>query len=77
MAGTRFFPQREVPMTTTAEFYRERANAALDEANGATLDNVREQKMRAAKAWDGMAVRAERTAQQRQLNEDAKAAAAG
>lgn len=64
-------------MTTTAEFYRERANAALDEANGATLDNVREQKMRAAKAWDGMAARAERTAQQRQLNDDAKAAAAG
>ncbi|OYY78401.1 MAG: hypothetical protein B7Y43_05795 [Sphingomonas sp. 28-62-20] len=48
--------------------------AAADAAT-ATLDNVRDRYLRAAKAWDEMASRAEKTAERRAVNEDAKMAA--
>jgi len=59
-------------MTTTAPFCRERARQAASDAASATLDNVRERYLRAAKAWDEMATRAEKTAERRAVNEDAK-----
>ena len=69
-----------VPATTpgsssssaTAIFYRDRARQAEADANAATLDNVRTRWMRAAKAWDEMATRAEKTAERRSVNEEAK-----
>ncbi len=57
-------------------FYRDRARQAEADANSATLDNVRSRWLRAAKAWDEMATRAENTAERRTVNEDAKALAA-
>ncbi len=57
---------------TTALFYRDRARQAEADANAATLDNVRSRWMRAAKAWDEMATRAEKTAERRSVNEEAK-----
>ncbi len=62
-------------MTTTAPFCRERAEQAAADAALATLDNVRDRYLRAAKAWDEMANRAEKTAERRAVNEDAKVAA--
>lgn len=62
-------------MTTTAPFCRERARQAQSDAACATLDNVRQRYLRAAKAWDEMANRAEKTAARRSVNEEAKAAA--
>ena len=56
----------------TAIFYRDRARQAEADANAATLDNVRTRWMRAAKAWDEMATRAEKTAERRSVNEEAK-----
>ncbi len=61
-------------MTTTAPFCRERAEQAFADAAASTLDNVRERYLRAAKAWDEMATRAEKTAERRAVNEDAKMA---
>ncbi|MEO9129719.1 MAG: hypothetical protein ABI240_00775 [Sphingomonas sp.] len=58
--------------STTAAFYRDRARQAEADANAATLDNVRTRWMRAAKAWDEMATRAEKTAERRSVNEEAK-----
>jgi len=63
---------RTIVMTTTAPFCRERARQASADADAATLDNVRERYLRAAKAWDEMASRAEKTAERRAVNEDAK-----
>lgn len=63
-------------MNTTALFYRDRARQAEADANAAQLDNVRSRWLRAAKAWDEMASRAEKTAERRSVNEDAKALAA-
>jgi hypothetical protein len=60
------------PTNTTALFYRDRARQAEADANAATLDNVRSRWMRAAKAWDEMATRAEKTAERRSVNEEAK-----
>lgn len=60
------------PTNTTALFYRDRARQAEADANAATLDNVRTRWMRAAKAWDEMATRAEKTAERRSVNEEAK-----
>jgi hypothetical protein len=57
---------------TTAIFYRDRARQAEADANAATLDNVRTRWMRAAKAWGEMATRAEKTAERRSVNEEAK-----
>ena len=56
----------------TALFYRDRARQAEADANAATLDNVRTRWMRAAKAWDEMATRAEKTAERKSVNEEAK-----
>ena len=56
----------------TATFYRDRALQAEADANAATLDNVRTRWMRAAKAWGEMATRAEKTAERRSVNEEAK-----
>ena len=60
-------------MNTTAMFYRDRARQAEADADSATLDNVRDRWSRAAKAWDEMATRAEKTAERRSANEEAKA----
>ena len=60
-------------MNTTAMFYRDRARQAEADADSATLDNVRDRWSRAAKAWDKMATRAEKTAERRSVNEEAKA----
>jgi hypothetical protein len=60
------------PTNTTALFYRDRARQAEADANAATLDNVRTRWLRAAKAWDEMATRAEKTAERRSVNEEAK-----
>ena len=62
-------------MNSTALFYRDRARQAETDAAAATLDNVRDRWTRAAKAWDEMASRAEKTAERRSVNEDAKLAA--
>lgn len=76
--GRRPFPFRYPPnlrrrhTNTTALFYRDRARQAEADANSATLDNVRSRWMRAAKAWDEMATRAEKTAERRSVNEEAK-----
>lgn len=59
-------------MNSTALFYRDRARQAEADADSAILDNVRSRWMRAAKAWDEMATRAEKTAERRSVNEEAK-----
>jgi len=64
---------RIFPTNTTAMFYRDRARQAQTDADSATLDNVRDRWTRAAKAWDEMATRAEKTADRRAVNEEAKA----
>jgi len=63
---------RRRPTNTTALFYRDRARQAEADANAATLDNVRSRWLRAAQAWDEMATRAEKTAERRATNEDAR-----
>ena len=63
---------RRPPTNTTAIFYRDRARQAESDASTATLDNVRSRFLRAAKAWDEMATRAEKTAERRSVNEEAK-----
>ncbi|GEM_PF-1420778 len=63
---------RRYPTNTTALFYRDRARQAESDAATATLDNVRGRWLRAAKAWDEMASRAEKTAERRSTNEEAK-----
>ena len=60
-------------MSTHHEFYLERAAAARREAEAATLDNVRDRCLRAAKAWDEMAARAARTERMRAETEARKA----
>lgn len=42
-------------MAESYEFYCERADAAAAAAERATLDNVREREIRAAKTWRGLA----------------------
>ena len=59
---------RIFPTNTTAMFYRDRARQAQTDADSATLDNVRDRWTRAAKAWDEMATRAEKTAERRAVN---------
>jgi hypothetical protein len=67
-----FLQPGRCPTNTTALFYRDRARQAEADANAATLDNVRSRWLRAAKAWDEMATRAEKTAERRSVNEEAK-----
>ena len=47
-------------MSSQQDFYEARAVDARNEAEKATLDNVRDRHLRAASAWDAMAARAER-----------------
>lgn len=59
-------------MTTTAVFCRERAEQSARDAATAKLDNVRDRYLRAAIAWDEMATRAEKTAERRAVNDEAR-----
>ncbi|MDF2495663.1 hypothetical protein [Sphingomonas sp.] len=61
-------------MADDAVTYRARAAVETANAQGATLDNVRERSERAARAWDAMADRAERVSTQRLQREAATAA---
>lgn len=70
--STAAFSNGRAATNTTALFYRDRARQAEADANAATLDNVRSRWLRAAKAWDEMATRAEKTAERRSVNEEAK-----
>jgi hypothetical protein len=54
---------------TEAETFAARAAQALDEANAATLDNVRDRCMRAHKAWATMAERSARITEARHERE--------
>lgn len=47
------------------EFYRSQETKASQDADTATLDNVRERSLRAAAAWKNMAERLERVAEMR------------
>jgi hypothetical protein len=62
-------------MSAQSEFYRARALDARNDADAATLDNVRDRCLRAAAAWEGMADRAARTDKMRAKQEAEKAAA--
>jgi hypothetical protein len=62
-------------MSATQRFYEDRAAAARDDAARTPLDNVRERFLRAADAWDVMAVRLARTETMRAETETRKAAA--
>ena len=52
-------------MSQTFEFYDARAREAAAEADKATLDNVRERNLRAAKTWRGLADQARRVVAER------------
>ena len=56
-------------MADNPAFYRARAAEQHAAADAATLDNVRIRCERAAKAWDEMAARAERTETMRHARE--------
>jgi hypothetical protein len=56
-------------MTQTFEFYDARANEATAEADAATLDNVRDRNLRAAKTWRALADQAKRVVVDRQKSE--------
>lgn len=62
-------------MSSQHEFYAERAADARRDADAATLANVRERCLRAADAWEAMAVRSARTVRRRAEVDAAKAAA--
>ncbi len=62
-------------MAQTYEFYAERAAAAEAAAKQATLDNVRDREMRAAKTWTALADQARRVTLQREKTEREKAEA--
>lgn len=56
-------------MADNPEFFRARAAEQHAAAEAATLDNVRARCERAARAWDEMAARAERTETMRHARE--------
>ena len=58
-------------MNDNPAFFRSRAEAERAAADSATLDNVRDRCDRAARAWEAMAVRAERTLTMRLTREAA------
>ena len=60
-------------MNHTFEFYMARAKDAETAAAAATLDNVRDRELRAAKTWTGLAEQAHRVAAERAKTERAKA----
>lgn len=62
-------------MSQTFEFYDARANEAVAEAEAATLDNVRERNLRAAKTWRGLAEQARKVMVDRARSERERAAA--
>lgn len=64
-------------MSTTAHAYRDRAAQAHQEAEAATLENVRDRALRAEAAWTQMAERAERVDKARAERETPKVEAAG
>jgi len=57
---------------STLEFYTERAEQCREDANQATLDNVRQRNLTAADAWDAMATRVRRAQEQRAVNDAAR-----
>jgi hypothetical protein len=59
---------------TDRETYLARAAEALEAADAAILDNVRERCLRSAEAWNAMATRAERTEKMRATLQAHKAA---
>ena len=61
-------------MSQTFEFYDARAKEAAAEADAATLDNVRERNLRAAKTWRGLAEQARKVMVDRAKAERTKAA---
>lgn len=61
-------------MSQTFEFYAARAIEAEKEAASATLDNVRDRSLRAAKTWNALAAQAQRVTQNRLKAESAKLA---
>lgn len=61
-------------MSQTYEFYAERAKEAADEAAAATLDNVRERNLRAAKTWSMLAEQARKVKSDREKAEATKLA---
>lgn len=63
-------------MSSSLDFYRERAAEARREAEAAKLANVRERCLRSAEAWEVMVMRAARMERMRAEHEAAKAAAA-
>ena len=62
-------------MATNAEFYEERAQQSTAEAQGATLQNVRERALRSATVWRSMAERARKVDHDRAVVARAKASA--
>ena len=60
-------------MSQTFEFYASQAKAAFDAADAATLDNVRDRNLRAAKSWSTLADQALRVRAQRAKTEAEKA----
>ena len=52
-------------MSQTSEFYEARAREAEEHASRATLENVRERNLVAAKTWQGLADQARRVMQNR------------
>ena len=60
-------------MSQTFGFYNARANEAAAEADAATLDNVRERNLRAAKTWRGLADQARKVMTDRVTSERERA----
>jgi len=58
---------------STLEFYAARAAECRNDANAATLDNVRDRNLNAALAWEAMADRLVRTNAHREANAAARA----
>ena len=56
-------------------FYRQQAAEQQSAAEGATLDNVRERRQRAASAWSALATRSERAEDARAIAASAKLSA--
>ena len=61
-------------MSQSYEFYHERAAEATGEAEAATLDNVRDRHLRAAKTWTALAEQAHKIRTDREKAEATKAA---
>ena len=60
-------------MSQTFDFYDARATEAEAEAASATLENVRERNLRAAKTWRGLANQAQKVMTDRARSEREKA----